>query len=72
MERVFFLICGKLYSAICLVKGNDYTLVWMPVSSVSFLIGADIRVVSVSTVLVRIYVAYIASSAALADAWGHK
>ena len=42
----------------------------MPVSSVSFLTGAGIRVVSVSTV--RIYVTYIASSAALVDAWGHK
>ena len=42
----------------------------MPVSSVSFPTGADIRVVSVSTV--RIYVTYIASSAALVDAWGHK
>ena len=71
MERgFFFFIFEKLYSAICWVKCNDYTLAWMPVSSVSFLTGADIRVVSVSTV--RIYVTYIASSAALVDAWGHK
>ena len=53
----------------CYFKCNDYTLAWMPVSSVSFA-GADIRVVSFSTV--RIYVTYIASSAALAGAWGHK
>ena len=68
--KSFLIICGKLYSATCLVKCNDYTLAWIPVSSVSFLTGADIRVVSVSTV--RIYVTYIASSAALVDAWGHK
>ena len=42
----------------------------MPVSSVSFLTGADIRVVSVSTV--GIYVTYIASSAALFEAWVHS
>ena len=68
--KSFFIICRKLHSAICQVKCNDYTLAWIPVSSVSFLAGADIRVVSVSTV--RIYVTYIASSAALVDAWGHK
>ena len=68
--KSFLIICGKLYSATCLVKCNDYTLAWIPVSSVSFLTGADIRPVSVSTV--RIYVTHIASSAALVDAWGHK
>ena len=62
---------GKsFFTTICLVKCNDHTLAWMPVSSVSFLTGADIRVVSVSTV--RIYVTHIDSSAALVDAWGHK
>ena len=65
-----FFVWGKLYSTICLVNCNDHTLAWMPVSSVSFLTGADISVVSVSTV--RIYVTHIASSAALVDAWGHK
>ena len=69
-ERFFFLFLRNFISAICWVKCNDYTLAWMPVSSVSFLTGADIRVVSVSTV--RIYVTYIASSAAVVDAWGHK
>ena len=44
-------------------------LLLFAMSSVSFA-GADIRVVSFSTV--RIYVTYIASSAALAGAWGHK
>ena len=68
--KSFLIICGKLYSATCLVKCNDYTLAWIPVSSVSFLTGADIRPVSVSTV--RIYVTHIASSAALVNAWGHK
>ena len=62
----FFIICREIYSVITQAKCNDYTLAWIPVSSVSFLTGADIRVVSVSTV--RIYVTYIASSAALADA----
>ena len=69
-RKSFLIICGKLYSATCLVICNDYTLAWIPVSSVSFLTGADIRVVSVSTV--RIYVTYIVSSTALVDAWGHK
>ena len=69
-RKSLFFIFEKLYSAICWVKCNDYTLAWMPVSSVSFPTGADIRVVSVRTV--RIYVTYIASSAALVDAWGHK
>ena len=64
--KSIFIICRKLHSAICQVKCNDYTLARIPVSSVSFLTGADIRVVSVSTV--RIYVTYIASSAAFADA----
>ena len=50
----FFFVFEKLYSAICWVKCSDYTLAWMPVSSVSFFTGADMRVVSVSTV--RIYV----------------
>ena len=67
--KSFFFICEKLSSAIFYVKCNDYTLAWMPVSSISFA-GADIRVVSFSTV--RIYVTYIAFSAALAGAWGHK
>ena len=66
----FFIICREIYSVINQVKCNDYTLAWIPVSSVSFLTGADIRVVSVSTV--RIYVTHIDSSAALVDAWGHK
>ena len=71
MERVFFfIIFEKLYYAICWVKCNDYILAWMPVSSVSFFTGADIRVVSVSTV--RIYVTYITSSAALVEPWVHK
>ena len=68
--KSFFFVFEKLYSAISWVKCSDYTLAWMPVSSVSFFTGADIRVVSVSTV--RIYVTYIASCAALVDAWGHK
>ena len=68
--KSFFIVSRKLHSAICQVKCNDYTLAWIPVSSVSFLTGADIRVVSVSTV--HIYVTYIASSAPLADAWGHE
>ena len=66
----FFIICREIYSFIYQIKCNDYTLAWLPVSSVSFLTGADIRVVSVSTV--RIYVTYIVSSTALVDAWGHK
>ena len=69
-RKSFLIICGKLYSVTCLVICNDYTLAWIPVSSVSFLTGADIRVVSVSTV--RIYVTYITSSAALVEAWVHK
>ena len=69
-KSFFFIIFEKLYSAICWVKCNDYILAWMPVSSVSFFTGADIRVVSVSTV--RIYVTYITSSAALVEPWVHK
>ena len=67
LKKEFCFICGKLRSGICKVFCNDYTLAWMPVSSVSFLTGADVGAVSVGTI--RSHVTSMASIEALIDIW---